>query len=117
MIRYLTSTPLEVIEKMTDQELRQLLKEDMDMGLGLAIIREMSARDMKRLSRPHWSVTPLFWVSVVAAVSACIAAYPVLFPSQAHQSDSVNKKAHNEPSKSQKQSQQLPPSQPIANKK
>lgn len=35
---------------------------------------------LKLHEKPHWSLTPLFWVSVVAALAACIAAYPVIFP-------------------------------------
>jgi hypothetical protein len=86
MVRDISNTPIEVVEKMSDEELRLLMKEDMDMGLGMVLIREMNARELKILSKPHWSVTPLFWVSLIAAVAACIAAYPVLFPPQVAQS-------------------------------
>ena len=40
--------------------------------LGLA---ERSKRQFKHLSAPHWSVTPNFWISLIACLAAIVAAY------------------------------------------
>lgn len=37
---------------------------------------------LQQASQPHWSVIPMFWVAVIAAIAGCIAAYPVVFPSE-----------------------------------
>jgi hypothetical protein len=85
MDRNTSNTSIKDIEQMSNEELRLLAQETSDPSIALATFREMNIRDLKQLSKPHWSVTPLFWISVVAAVAACIAAYPVLFPSQSSQ--------------------------------
>jgi len=47
---------------------------------------------LSEIKRPHWSVTPLFWVSVVGAFSAVVAAYyAYLAYSQSQQSVVVEK--------------------------
>lgn len=69
------------------QQLQQSLENsamdvrERELRTNALILKKLSA-----IERPHWSLAPLFWVSVVAAVAACIAAYPVLFSSQAPQS-------------------------------
>lgn len=47
---------------------------------------------LAEIKRPHWSVTPLFWISVVGAFSAVVAAYyAYLAYSQSQQSVVVEK--------------------------
>ena len=74
------------IKEMSDDRLLALLngESEIDGFLSLstqnAITSELSARAIHKAARPHWSVIPLFVVSVVAMAASCIAAYPVLFP-------------------------------------
>lgn len=76
------------IKTMSNDDLAAILSGDKNMGgivplpVQQAITTELLVRSIHRGSKPHWSVIPLFLVSVVAAVAACIAAYPVLFPAQ-----------------------------------
>jgi len=35
---------------------------------------------LEELKKPHWTVNPTFWVSLVAMIAACIAAYFTVFP-------------------------------------
>jgi hypothetical protein len=78
------------IQKMSIEQLEQLMREaEFDTRDRVIISTEINTRLLKALKEPHWSTTPLFWVYVVAAVAACIAAYPVLFPAQAPQSVQV----------------------------
>ena len=42
------------------------------------ITNELHRRLLKSLKEPHWTLTPAFWISLVAAVAACIAAIPVV---------------------------------------
>ncbi|MFA6443730.1 MAG: hypothetical protein WCV99_15445 [Sterolibacterium sp.] len=44
---------------------------------------------LAEIRKHHWSVTPGFWVGVVAMVAACIAAYGVLVPQPQAQSPSA----------------------------
>lgn len=61
-------------------------------------------------AKPHWSVTPLFWVSVVGAVAAIVAAYyAYLTYSQPQQLSVFNPQSQNEPSATQKPSPRFPP--------
>ena len=41
-------------------------------------IDEIRHREILKEVKKHWSVTPGFWISVVAMLAACIAAYPVV---------------------------------------
>lgn len=109
MNRDISNTPLEVIEKMTDQELRRLLKEDMDIGLGMVILREINARDMKRLAKPHWSVTPNFWLTFIAAVSGVAGVVIQLKTSQEPQSEPTSSVVHPAPANSMQQTKDLKP--------
>lgn len=59
------------------------------------IVEDIKARALQLEPEHHWSVVPLFWVSVVAMIAACIAAYPIvtewLSPSvQKKQNDNVS---------------------------
>jgi hypothetical protein len=75
---------------MNAKELRKLTKEQLlaRYRSGLSeieaetVLAEIRARITQEVERPHWSTVPGFWISVVAAVAACIAAYPVLFPNR-----------------------------------
>jgi hypothetical protein len=55
----------------------------------LARENTLHAELLAEIKRPHWSVTPTFWVGVIAMVAACIAAYGVLFPSPQLQSSAT----------------------------
>jgi hypothetical protein len=68
---------------MTDEELDQIIKTkspSSDMGFGA--IAERHRRDIKK---PHWTVIPVFIVGFIAMIAACIAAYPILFPTRSSQ--------------------------------
>ena len=78
---------------------------------------ENHAELLTEIRRPHWSISPLFWVSVVAMVAACIAAYPVLFPPPASKLESPVQQKQNAPVKSQQQSVPLPTAPLTTNKK
>lgn len=46
--------------------------------------RRHNARILARVSNPHWTLTPAFWVGVLILIFAAIAAWPVIrewFPS------------------------------------
>lgn len=43
------------------------------------ITREIEILSLQIESEHHWSATPGFWVSFVAMIAACIAAYPIVF--------------------------------------
>jgi len=64
-----------------DEEER-LLQEFGGMSYGHVNYAQLTQRliaiRLEKLKKPHWSVVPLFWVSVIAAVAACIAAWPVI---------------------------------------
>lgn len=85
----------------------------------------MHAELLAEIRRPHWSVTPTFWVGLVAMLAACVAAFPVLFPqTQAPQPAplvSVSPQAAppliGAPSSSQPPSAHLPPVQTAPSKK
>jgi len=51
---------------------------------------------LTKLKAPHWSTTPLFWVSVVAMAAACIAAYFSVFSPQSHESATSSQKVQKE---------------------
>lgn len=63
----------------TDEELELRIQQ----GLPGSIIydhcvEERRRRQLDSLKKPHWSITPGFWVAVVAAIFAAIAAWPVI---------------------------------------
>jgi hypothetical protein len=74
------------IKAMPDNELLAILNGEsglegfVPLYLQLTINQELMTREIKRASKAHWSVTPQFWFSLVAAGSGCVAAYPVVFP-------------------------------------
>lgn len=41
------------------------------------IVEDIKTHALQLESEHHWSVVPLFWVSVVAMFAACVAAYPI----------------------------------------
>ncbi len=74
------------------------------------IIEDIKALALQLEPEHHWSVVPLFWVSVVAMIAACIAAYPIasawLQPStQADQSASGNSASQSQSAPAKEQSQ------------
>jgi len=76
------------IKALSDDELLAVLNREsglegiIPLPLQLAITSELMARHAERIAKPHWSVTPQFWLGLVAAIAGCIAAYPVVFPPQ-----------------------------------
>lgn len=74
------------VKAMSDAELLAALNgEDgrkgmMTMQFLQLITSELQARSIERAGKPHWSTVPSFWLLVISAVAACIAAYPILFP-------------------------------------
>ena len=79
------------VKEMSDEELLSVLSGEskhegiVPLQLQQVITSELLRRNMERTSKPHWSVTPSFWLLIVGTSAACIAAYPVVFP-QAQQS-------------------------------
>src|SRR5258708_15947811 len=78
---------------MSDAELHAILSGEskhqgmVSLPLQQLISAELLARGLEKIKVLHWSVTPSFWLLLISAVAACIAAYPVLFPPpQAQQS-------------------------------
>jgi hypothetical protein len=67
------------LRKLSMDELLVLHRSGLDTIEAETVQAEIRARISKEVDRPHWSTVPAFWISVVAAVAACIAAYPVLF--------------------------------------
>jgi len=56
--------PTEVLEKLIEQG---------------TIERDPAMYELqRRLSKPHWSVVPAFWVAILAMIFASIAAWPVV---------------------------------------
>ncbi len=88
------------------EQLEKLMREsELDTRSREIISTEINARLLKALAKPHWSLTPLFWVSVVGAVAAVVAAYyAYLAYSQPQQSSVANPQSQNEPSTLQKPS-------------
>jgi len=75
----------------------------------LIILQELTKR---AVDTQHWSVTPMFWVSVIAAVAACIAAYFSIYPQTQFEISSVlYPQAHTESSTSPQRLQSSPPGQ------
>jgi hypothetical protein len=69
------------------ERLREFTDADLDMRIrqnlpGSIIygqcVEERRRREYEALKKHHWTVTPGFWVSVVAAIFAAIAAWPVI---------------------------------------
>jgi hypothetical protein len=74
------------VEAMSDTELLSVLSGEskhegiVPFPLQQVITSELLRRNMERTSKPHWSVTPSFWLLIIGTSAACIAAYPVVFP-------------------------------------
>jgi hypothetical protein len=85
-----------------DEELERIIRTDSPFHT--AASHEWQKRQQKRaidkLSTPHWTTTPAFWIAVFAMLFAAIAALPVIrgwFPS----SPPANKAANSQPQQSQ----------------
>lgn len=80
-LQQMVEIPLGVLEKMSVQELREALKspacqiDARQRDLVLALINQ---RLLTEIKKHHWTLTPTFWVTVITAVAACIAAFPVV---------------------------------------
>lgn len=69
------------LRKMTVAELdRELSHPNTEFdGRGRQIVQdEINRRLLEEIKRPHWTLTPNFWIALVAAVAASIAAFPVV---------------------------------------
>lgn len=66
----------EALRKMSDDELLALLGSGggnngtLYAAAAQAVTAELLGRQIKRSARPHWSVTPSFWLSEVSAAAA-----------------------------------------------
>ena len=100
------TSPAEILEMSIEQLEARLKKGFLDVREREMITNALVLKKLDRIRDPHWTLTPAFWVAVVAALAACIAAYPVLFPSQTPQSarpvppvpaanDASQKQSHN----------------------
>jgi hypothetical protein len=43
---------------------------------------ERQRRQYEKLKKPHWTVTPTFWVAVISALAAIVAAYFAWLPKE-----------------------------------
>jgi hypothetical protein len=41
-------------------------------------LEELQRRRLGSIAKPHWTLTPMFWIALVGAVFAGIAAWPVI---------------------------------------
>jgi len=69
--------------QLTDKELQEKLKSDTPGSLERSqTLAEIDQRALhaaiQKLTKPHWTLTPSFWVALAAMVFAAIAAYPVI---------------------------------------
>jgi len=70
-------------KKMPDEKLEQILaKYPGDTPFVAAASYELQRRHLEKaihkISTPHWTLTPAFWVAVAAMLFAAIAAWPVI---------------------------------------
>lgn len=42
------------------------------------ILSLIQKKQLEELAKPHWTAVPAFWVSLIGALAACVAAYPVI---------------------------------------
>lgn len=92
----IVSLSVEEVKAMSDVDLLALLSGErkpegmIPLPVQQVITSELLTRSISRGSRPHWSVTPSFWLLIIGTSAACIAAYPVIFsPPQPQQSFAV----------------------------
>lgn len=71
-------TPEEISE-MSDGDLEKYLDSSAfgSMNRHLAL-EELTRRRLRSISKPHWTLTPAFWVIVATMIFAAIAAWPVI---------------------------------------
>lgn len=65
----------------SDDELEALLNLDdneYNFRGNSQILAEIARRHREQLSRPHWTLVPMFWIAVIAGISGSIAAWPVV---------------------------------------
>lgn len=122
---------IEDMKDMSDAELLAVLNGEggprgmMTGQTAQLIASELQARAIDRASKPHWSTVPSFWLLVISAIAACIAAYPVLFqPAQVPQPVAVTvppaqtiPPASSKPTSSKQASSRSPPTQPAQQRK
>jgi hypothetical protein len=71
-------------KKMSVEELEHILAKYRpgDTPFGAAASYELQRRYLEKavhqISKPHWTLTPAFWVAVAAMLFAAIAAFPVI---------------------------------------
>lgn len=67
------------IKSMSEEDLEKYLDtaEYDTIGRDLAM-QELMRRRLRLISKPHWTLTPGFWVILLAMIFAAIAAWPVI---------------------------------------
>ncbi|MGL3997927.1 hypothetical protein ACSR4G_17055 [Acinetobacter baumannii] len=71
---------LEEIKRLSDDELMMLLSGEGRSGiipapLLQAISYELTSRQIKKSSKPHWTIIPTFIVACIAAIAAIVSIY------------------------------------------
>jgi hypothetical protein len=62
------------IQKMPIAALEKLMREsEFDTRDRAIIATEINARLLKSIAKPHWTLVPVFWVALVAAVAGVLA--------------------------------------------
>jgi hypothetical protein len=116
------------IAKMSDAELEKLV-DTVPFGHMHRInaLEELNRRQLRAIAhaKPHWTLTPAFWVAVLAMVFAAIAAWPVVreffqaAPTAAKAASSLQPQSQPTPSKlpePKKSASSNPPSKPPSTK-
>jgi len=61
------------IQKMSIEKLEELVRNsEFDSRSRELATAELNIRLLKSLKKPHWTVHPNFWVSLIAAIAACV---------------------------------------------
>ena len=67
------------IPKLSDEELSKIIDVGNIEARGYQLAyQEYTRRKLDRISKRHWTLTPGFWVAILAMIFAFIAALPVI---------------------------------------
>lgn len=86
------------IKAMPDEEIKAILTGEkpvngmLSVSLQNALTIELSERAIEKASRPHWSTTYNFWVTVIAATASCLAVGLTIYQIRSSQSAPVVQK-------------------------
>lgn len=100
------------LQAMSVSELEDLLKHktyEVDTHNRQLVLELINQKLLKGIKEPHWTLTPAFWVALIAAIASCIAAYPVVNEWFSPIPQPALSGAQMQPDSSKSQ-QQLPPS-------